>query len=251
MNPFSLAPEAALVTGSSQGIGLALAEGIRAAGARVIHHGHTARPENIPAGSTYLQADLLDAAAPARLVAEAFAAEPALSLLVCNAGTFLDQPFLETDPKTWERTMNLNTRATYFVAQAFARELIARQRPGAMVLTSSTNGFQPEEDSTVYDSSKGAVVMMTRTLALNLAPHNIRVNGLAPGLIRTALTAPGLDAAPAKRELYEKKIAQGRIGDPSDCAGAVVFLLSPAARYITGQILVVDGGLTLGQIGRL
>lgn len=251
MNPFSLASNAALVTGSSQGIGLALALGIRAAGARVVFHGHNPRPADIATESSYLQADLLDPTAPAKLVADAFAAEPGLDLLVCNAGTFIDTSFLATDLARWERTINLNARATYFVAQAFSRELIARQRSGAMVLTSSTNGFQPEDDSTVYDSSKGAVVMMTRTLAQNLAAHRIRVNGLAPGLIRTPLTASGIDASPEKRALYEKKILQGRIGDPGDCVGAAVFLLSPASSYITGQILIVDGGLTLGQIGRL
>ena len=251
MNPFSLASSAALVTGSSQGIGLAIAQGLRAAGARVVFHGHNSRPAEIPTESLYLQADLRDADAPTKLVADAFAAEPALDLLVCNAGTFIDTAFLATDLAHWERTMNLNARATYFLAQAFARELIARQRPGAMLLTSSTNGFQPEEDSTVYDTSKGAVVMMTRTLAQNLATHRIRVNGLAPGLIRTPLTAAGIDASPEKRALYEKKILQSRIGEPGDCVGAAVFLLSPAASYITGQILIVDGGLTLGQIGRL
>ena len=126
---------------------------------------------------------------------------------------------------------------------------VARQRPGAIVTTCSTNGFQPEEDSTAYDVSKGAMVMLTRTLAQSLASHHIRVNGIAPGLIRTPLTA-GLNDA-AKIRHYEKKILLGRLGEPDDCAGAAVFLLSAAARYITGQILVVDGGLTLGQIGRM
>jgi NAD(P)-dependent dehydrogenase (short-subunit alcohol dehydrogenase family) len=93
------------------------------------------------------------------------------------------------------------------------------------------------------------MVMLTRTLAQTLAPHQIRVNGIAPGLIRTPLTA-GLANSP-KQQHYEKKILLGRLGEPEDCAGAAVFLLSPAARYITGQIIVVDGGLTLGQIGRM
>jgi NAD(P)-dependent dehydrogenase (short-subunit alcohol dehydrogenase family) len=93
------------------------------------------------------------------------------------------------------------------------------------------------------------MVMMTRTLAQSLAVHGIRVNSVAPGLIKTPLTAGLLNTD--KQRHYEKKIALGRLGDPDDCAGAAVFLLSPAARYITGQVLVVDGGLTLGQIGRM
>ena len=148
--------------------------------------------------------------------------------------------------------MNLNVRATYFLVQAFARELVARQRPGAVVIVSSTNGFQAEDDSTAYDTSKGALVMMTRTLAQSLAPHGIRVNGLAPGLIHTPLTDSWLGGKkPETRRHYEKKILLGRVGEAEDCAGTAVFLLSAASSYVTGQVLVVDGGLTVGQIGKL
>ncbi len=249
MPAFSLAPSSVLVTGSSQGIGHAIAVGAANAGAAVIFHGKESTPPAMPVGSHYLSGDLLDSAGPEALIQNAFAARPGLDLLVCNAGSFFDVPFRDMTPALFERTLNLNVRSNYFLAQAFAREMAARQRPGAIVLTSSTNGFQPEEDSTAYDTSKGAIVMLTRTLALSLASQGIRVNGLAPGLIKTPLTAGLLNTA--KQNLYEKKIVLGRLGEPEDCAGAVVFLLSPAARYITGQIIVVDGGLTLGQIGRL
>jgi len=248
MPPFSLAGSTALVTGSSQGIGFAIAQGLHGAGAQVVFHGKDAGVPAMPAGSIYIAEDLLDPEGPARLVRAAFQQRPGLDLLVCNAGSFFDVPFLEMQPELWEKTINLNVRGSYFTAQAFARELVARQRPGAIVTTCSTNGFQPEDDSTAYDISKGAMVMLTRTLAPSLAAHHIRVNGIAPGLIRTPLTA-GLNDAEKQRH-YEKKILLGRLGEPDDCAGAVVFLLSPAARYITGQIIVVDGGLTLGQIGR-
>lgn len=251
MNPFSLAPNTALVTGSSRGIGHAIALGLRTAGATVIFHGEGPAPTGLPADATYLQGDLFDAQTPAKLVADAFAAHPGLDLLVCNAGIAADAPFLETQPAFWDRTMQLNVRATYFVAQAFARELVARNRPGAIVITSSTNGFQPEPGCSVYDTSKGALVMMTRALALELAPHHIRVNGIAPGLIRTPLTTPFLEMFPERQRHYEKKILLERLGEPEDCAGAATFLLSPAAAYVTGQILVVDGGLTVGQVGKL
>lgn len=249
MTTFSLAGNTALITGSSQGIGYAIAFGAHRAGARVVFHGKEAATPAMPEDSLYLPGDLLDPDGPAHLVAAAFAARPELDLLVCNAGSFFDVPFLEMTPALFEQTINLNVRANYFVAQAFARELVARKRPGAIVTTTSTNGFQPEDDSTVYDTSKGAMVMMTRTLAQSLAVHGIRVNSVAPGLIKTPLTAGLLNTD--KQRHYEKKIALGRLGDPDDCAGAAVFLLSPAARYITGQVLVVDGGLTLGQIGRM
>ena len=250
MDPFSLASHAALVTGSSQGIGLALALGIQQAGARVVFHGKDTPPPTLPPGAPFLAGDLLAADGPAHLVTAAFAQEPALDRLVCNAGSFFDRPFLELDAATLERTLNLNVRANYFLVQAFARELVARRRPGAVVIVSSTNGFQSEADATAYDTSKGASVMMTRTLAQALAPHGIRVNGVAPGLIRTPLNA-WMTESPETVRHYEKKILLGRIGAPDDCAGAAVFLLSAASRSLTGQIIVVDGGLTTGQIARM
>ncbi len=253
MKTFSLSGRAALVTGSSQGIGLAIAGGLRDSGALVLHHGHhTEAPEGIPSDAPYFCADLLDHQAPQRLVAEAFARAPELDALVCNAGSFFDSPALELTPEQWERTFTLNVSSAFFMAQAFARRLVSDQRGGAIVITTSTNGFQAEVDSVAYDSSKGALVMMIRSLAVSLAPHGIRVNGIAPGLIRTPLTNEWMttrahDLIPH----YERGIPLARIGKPEDVAGAVAFLLSDAAAYITGEIIRIDGGLTSSQIGRL
>lgn len=247
MNAFSLQGRSALVTGSSRGIGHAIATALRAAGAAVVDHG---LDETAPADpARYLRHDLLATDGPAALVEAAFAIDPGLDLLICNAGSFFDTDFLAMTPERWEKTMALNLRAPYFVVQAFAAKLAAAGRPGAVVMTTSTNGFQPELKSTAYDVSKGGAVMMVRTLALNLADHGIRVNGIAPGLIRTPLTG-WIDRDAAKREHYEKKIALGRVGEVEDCAQTCVYLCSEAARYITGQIVTIDGGLTLSQIGK-
>ena len=207
MNPFSLANQTVLVTGSSQGIGLAIARAAHAAGAEVIFHGKdAAAPALPPERARYLAGDLLEADGANQLIVRAFAARPELSLLVCNAGSFFDVPFLEMTPALFQRTMDLNVKANYFAAQAFAREMQQRRRSGAIVLTSSTNGFQPEDDSTAYDTSKGAVVMLTRTLAQSLTAKGIRVNGLAPGLIKTPLT---FALSADRQEHYKKKILMG------------------------------------------
>lgn len=240
--------KSALVTGSTQGIGRAIADGMRDSGAGVVYHGLAAAPD---LGSACLVEDLMAGGAPQRLIKQAIAVLPALDTLVCNAGGFFDAPFLEMTPAVWDRTFNLNVRAPYFLAQSFARHLVSQGRGGSIILVASTNGFQAEPDSTAYDTSKGALVMLTRTLAVSLAPYNIRVNCLAPGVIRTPLTETWINTNEPLRLHYEKTIPLQRIGVPTDCSGAAVFLASDAAAYITGQILIVDGGLTVSQIGPL
>lgn len=252
MNSFSLTGHAALVTGSSQGIGFAAANGLLEAGAKVVFHGLQPRPDNIHADCAYVQTDLTRDEGPAQLVKEAFAAQPGLDTLMCNAGSFFDTPFLEMTRDRWDRTLRLNVSATYFIVQEFAKRLVAANRGGSIVITTSTNGLQAEGDSTAYDTSKGALVMLIRSLAVSLAEHGIRVNGVAPGVIKTPLTSVWMESrVDDLLGHYKRKILLGRIGAPEDCAGAVVFLCSPAASYITGEIIVIDGGLTVQQVGKM
>jgi NAD(P)-dependent dehydrogenase (short-subunit alcohol dehydrogenase family) len=249
MKAFSLNGHAALVTGSSQGIGLAIGQGLQEAGARVVFQGLQQSVEGL---ASYVQADLMQNDGPQRLVDAAFQLESCLDTLICNAGSFFDVPFFEMTRERWDKTMRLNLASAFFTAQAFAKRLVAEKRVGSIVITSSTNGFQGEMDSCAYDASKGALVMLTKSLAVSLADHGIRVNGVAPGLIKTPLTAQWMESK--DRSLlnhYEKKILLRRVGLPEDVAGATAFLCSSAASYITGEIIVIDGGLTSCQIGRM
>jgi len=140
----------------------------------------------------------------------------------------------------WAKTIQLNVTATYFVAQEFARQLVAAKRGGSIVITASTNGFQAEADSTATTLPKARSSCLIRSLAVSLADHGIRVNGIAPGLNPHAVER-GLDGMRAGDlpAHYEKKILLGRIGNPDDCAG-VVFLCSPAASYLR-EIITIDG----------
>ena len=252
MKAFSLEQSTALVTGSSQGIGLAIALGLRDAGAQVVFHGLSERTADVPKDAAYLTCDLTDKDAAQKLIEQTLAVAPKLNTLICNAGSFFDIPFLEMTPDLWAKTIQLNLRATFFLVQAFAKQIIARGEAGSVVIVSSTNGLQAEPDSVAYDTSKGGLVAMTRSLAVSLAPHRIRVNGIAPGLIRTPLTGRWMETrAHDLLPHYERNIPLGRIGAPKDCAGAAVFLCSEAASYITGEIIVIDGGLTVQQIGPL
>lgn len=251
MSDFSLQGRSALITGSSRGIGLALALSLARAGADLVLHGLDETPADSSLhGHPYFRTDLMSDTGAQDLIDAAFSANPALDLLVCNAGSYFDQPVLEMERERLHKTLRLNVESNFLLCQAFSRRLVAGKRPGAIVVTTSTNGFQAEFDSVAYDTSKGALVMMIRSLALSLAEHGIRVNGLAPGFIETPFTQGSLARNPGLQESLERKIAVGRIGRPEDCGGAVVFLCSPASAYITGQIIIVDGGLTLGQLPR-
>lgn len=247
MKAFSLEGHAALVTGSSQGIGAAIAACLQDCGAAVVRHGLSQDSSADP----YLACDLSLPSAPAQLIESAFTLQPSLDCLICNAGSFFDTSFLDMTAQEWHKTLSLNLTATFFLAQAFAKKRIALGGGGSLVVVSSTNGFQAEAHSVAYDTSKGGLVMMTKSLATSLAPHGIRVNGIAPGLIQTPLTQGWMEPqAQSVLKRYEKKILLGRVGQPRDCAGAVAFLCSPAASYITGETIVIDGGLTAVQVGR-
>lgn len=248
----------ALVTGGTQGVGAAIAMGLAGAGARVVIHGlHDDAPAQAtldacraaPGQAALVTADLSQDVPTAveQLAAAADAQFGRVDLLVNNAGTYIDRPFLEMDHATYQHTMRLNVESGYFLTQRYARAWIAEGIHGRVLFTSSINALLSEPDHTAYDASKAAVGGLVRSLCVTLAPHRIRVNAVAPGLVRTPLTNRMLDADPASLRWMQWHTPNGQVPGAEVCAGAAVFLLSDAAEHIHGQTLLVDGGMSAWQ----
>jgi glucose 1-dehydrogenase len=245
----SLANRFGFVTGSTLGIGAAMADAMEQAGAGLIRHGRPGDPasgsaESSPVVLADLATDLPHSAR--ELAQQVLARQPATDLLVCNAGTYIDEPFLEMQFETFQKTLHLNVSSQFVLVQEFARHWVERNIAGRIVLTGSINGRLAEPVHVAYDTSNGAVESMVRSLSVTLAPLGIRVNGVAPGLIRTPLTAPALDND-ADRRWMELHTPNGHVPGPESCAGTTVFLLSDAAEHIHGQMLFVDGGMSAWQ----
>jgi NAD(P)-dependent dehydrogenase (short-subunit alcohol dehydrogenase family) len=252
-----LAGRTALVTGSSQGVGAAIALGLANAGANVVLHG---LEESLAAKATldaclqcgvdaaFLAADLIGTndEAPRQLFENAIRANPNIDLLVNNAGIYIDSDFLDMPFDVFDRTMKLNVYSYFFLTQQFARHWVKNGMEGRVLMVGSINGRLAEPTHAAYDTSKGAVEMMVKTLCVSLAPHNIRVNGVAPGLFRTPLTQPALDDS-RLADWMKLHTPNGQVPGPEVCAEAAVYLLSDAAKHVTGQMLVIDGGMSAWQ----
>ena len=247
----------ALITGGTQGIGGEIAVAAARAGADVcligLRDDATARQTLQACRAHGRQAELVlcDLARPPSdymetLIAEIDALMPDVDLLVNNAGTYIDVPFLEMDFDRYQKTMHLNVAAGYFVTQAIARRWIKNRVDGRIVFTGSINGLLSEPNHTAYDTSKGAIAAMVRSLCVTLAPHQIRVNSMAPGLIRTPLT-DGAIADEKMRRWMELHTPNGKVPTADACAGTAIFLLSDAAEHVHGQTIYVDGGMSAWQ----
>ncbi|HTN76443.1 MAG TPA: SDR family oxidoreductase [Pirellulaceae bacterium] len=246
---------AALVTGSTKGVGRSIAEAFAKAGADVVIHG---RDENDTAARDACRASGVCAeqitgdlagdtpSAIETIFNSATSILPHLDILVNNAGTYIDLPYLEMDWATYDRTMRLNVAAPYFLTQRFARHWIERGTRGRVLMIGSINGRLAEPVHTAYDSSKGALEAMVKSLCVTLAPLGIRVNGLAPGLVRTPLTSV-IERDPRFARWMELHTPNHQVPHSDVCGGGAVYLVSDAAEHVHGQMLLIDGGMSVWQ----
>jgi 2-deoxy-D-gluconate 3-dehydrogenase len=258
---FDLTNKTAIVTGAAKGIGEGIAVRLAEAGASVLVADIDAAEgervaEAIKSGggkAERISANAASVADATTVVDSAIDNFGGVDILVNNAGVFPFSPALQTSEDLWDRVMAVNLKGAFFYSQAAARKMIEAGRGGKIVNIASIDAFHPSGNLVHYDASKGGMVMATKSLALELARYGINVNAVAPG----GITTPGSQAinetvqaatgmtTDEMMQAFAARIPLGRMGVPDDIAKAVLFLASPAADYITGAVLIVDGGYLL------
>jgi gluconate 5-dehydrogenase len=245
MNMFDLSGRRALVTGSSQGIGLALARGLADAGASVVLNGRDpAKLADASAqlsGAAQLPFDVTDHAAVARAIDDLEADGP-IDILVNNAGLQHRARLDEFPPEAFEQLLATNISGVFNVAQACARHMLPRGR-GKIINIASVNAALARATIAPYTATKGAVANLTKGMATDWARHGLNCNAIAPGYMRTPLNEP-LWSDPTFNDWLERRTPAGRWGASEELVGACVFLASDAASFVNGHVLYVDGGLT-------
>jgi len=246
MIQIDLSGKNALVTGSTRGIGRAIAETLAKSGARVAIVGRELQKAQQAAtavgnGAQGFACDVTDTAAVAKLVADVETAFGAIDILVNNAGITRDNLVMRLKDDDWDSVQNANLRGAFAAIRAVSRGMMKR-RSGRIINISSIIGMIGNKGQANYAASKAGLIALTKSVAKELGSRNILVNAVAPGFIETEMTAT---MTPEAREGLGKQIALERLGTPQDVAAAVAFLASDLATYITGQVLVVDGGMVM------
>jgi glucose 1-dehydrogenase len=250
--------ETVVVTGGTSGIGRETAVGFGAAGATVLIGDIDREPKladtptveairETGGEAEFVETDVSDRSAVEELV-EAARAYGGVDVMINNAGIYRDGAVTELTEADLSAVLGVNVEGVFYGVQSAAIDMLERSDPGVILNTASISSRFAQHGQTAYDASKGAVAMITRTAALELAEEGIRVNAVAPGQIATEFT-PGLSERQrelARTEGHLKPVPLGRAGEPSEVAGAYVFLASEAAEYVTGELLFVDGGWQVG-----
>ena len=242
----------ALVTGASQGLGAAIAERLARDGcdlavtdlteaplAGIIDRLKAAGARAVPIALDIRSQPSVDAA-----IAKAAQAFGHVDVLVNNAGVTQRRFAVDITREEWQGVVDVNMTGTFFMSQAFAKHCIAAKREGAIVSLASTHGVVALQERLTYGITKAAIIHMTRMLAYEWAAHGIRVNAIAPGTIETPSRAAYFAENPGAREAMLKRVPVGKFGTEADVAGAVSYLAGPDAAFVTGQTLLIDGGLT-------
>lgn len=245
MNVPDSVPVATLVTGAATGIGRAVSDALRAAGGTVV--GIDREPIDSAPGLHPVHADLSDPSMIGSVVDAAFAAAPDLNALVNCAGIYPVTPVLDLPLQEWNAVLDLNLRTPFLLTQALARRWVNAGTQAAVVNIASTSALIARPGTAHYAASKAGLVQLTKIMAIELAPKGIRVNAIAPGVVmtdrvRAHAAGPGADEHKAKMA----RVPAGREATPQEVAGAIAWLLSPAAAYCIGSVLTLDGGYTLG-----
>jgi 3-oxoacyl-[acyl-carrier protein] reductase len=250
----TLTDKVALVTGASRGIGAATARLFAQAGARAVvvnyyssrDEAEAVRADCEAAGAEAIavRADVSSVRAVRSMVGRAVERFGRVDVLVANAGIWKGAPIQDMTEKEWDETIDVNLKSIYASCSAAAQHMIA-QGSGNIVTVSSTAGQRGEAFHSHYAASKGGIISLTKALATELAPHNIRVNSVAPGWVDTDMSASALRGDRKERRKAEEGIPLGRIPTAEDIAGPILFLASDLARHITGEILNVNGGSVL------
>jgi 2-deoxy-D-gluconate 3-dehydrogenase len=247
LDSFRLDNKIALVTGSAGGMGAAIAIAFAQAGATVATHDIRPPADTVAAieaaggKAAAFSADLSDTAAPEALFKQVLAKFGRVDILVNNAGIILREDAVNVPLADWLKVIQINETAVFQLSQLAGRDMMARKAPGKIISTASLLSFQGGIRVPSYAAAKGAVAQITKALANEWAVKNIQVNAIAPGYIATNNTAQ-LRADPERSKAILDRIPAGRWGEATDVAGTAVFLASSAADYITGHVLVVDGG---------
>jgi 3-oxoacyl-[acyl-carrier protein] reductase len=246
---FDFTGKVVLVTGGSRGIGAGIVRRFAQTGAQVVLNYRRSRDaaEEIASeitedGGTILPipADVTDQTEVARLVAETAAHFGRLDVLVNNVGAYPESPLEEISASEWDAVLEANLRSVFLCTQAAARQLIAQGEGGVIVNISTVEAIQPSPGYSAYNTAKAGVLLFTRSSANEYGRHGIRVNAVSPGLI----WRPGIEQSwPEGVARYRQAAPLGRLGQPEDIADACLFLASPAARWISGINLIVDGGV--------
>jgi len=234
-----------LVTGSSSGIGAGIAKAFSEYGARVaVHfngnrHGAMATADSIDGESLLLKADLSQESEAQTLLDDIRLAWGGLDILINNAGVVHKASILDTDADDWDRTLNINLRSPYLLSRLAAKQWIENGEKGCILHNTSIHGSRSVEFFSAYAASKAALNSLTAVQALEWAEHGIRVNALAPGVIPVERTEEVLDKT---QDMWLPYIPLGEYGTPHDISNLALFLCSDAAKWITGQVMVCDGG---------